>query len=48
LEAAQPVGREVGGFHIGAGLPQGPQRHHAIAALRPGPAPGCSPRSGRP
>lgn len=27
--AAQPLGREVEGFHVGAVLPQGPQRRHA-------------------
>ncbi|MEU3529297.1 hypothetical protein AB0E62_36530 [Streptomyces sp. NPDC038707] len=28
LEAAQPVGREIEGFHVHTRLPQGPQRGH--------------------
>ncbi|MFJ3644478.1 hypothetical protein [Streptomyces murinus] len=33
LEAAQSVGREIEGFHVRAGFPQGPQRRHVDRLL---------------
>ena len=32
LEVAQPLVREIEGFHVGARLPQGPQRREPVLA----------------
>ncbi|WP_030773804.1 MULTISPECIES: hypothetical protein [unclassified Streptomyces] len=36
LEVAQPIGRETEGFHVRAGLPEGPQRLHVDRLPGPG------------